>query len=186
MRRLRSPAYILTLAGFVIVGFGAISQDARATDPSFDVSVCKLEGAPGCDVLDGGIIVGNQSTTYYYKMDMTISCAPITCTTAQCGKSGSRTNVVLAPRFCTPGQTPPCFEQIYCLFNNCPSAQSCGTCQTCDNDPGDCSTEDERCTGVSGGVTGIAWSTDGVNWTNFASQPTAGPTGYCAGGNSCD
>lgn len=159
---------------------------ARATDPSFDVGVCKIEGAPGCDFLDGAIFVGNQSTTYYYRVTLSITCGPIRCTPEQCGTGGTRDNIVISPRFCTPGQQPPCFEQIACLLRNCPLHQNCDTCQTCDNDPGDCSTEDELCTNVGGGVTGVAWSTDNVNWTNFENPPFVAPTGYCAGGNSCE
>jgi hypothetical protein len=159
----------------------------NATDPPFDVGVCKIEGAPGCDTLDGAIIVGNQSTTYYYKVNLAINCGPIRCTATQCGRGGTMSDAVLSPRFCTPGQNPPCFQQIACLLRNCPWSQPvCDSCQTCDNDPADCNTDDELCTDVSGGVTAIAWSTDNVNWTNFEDPPTIGPTEYCAGGNSCE
>ena len=166
--------------------FGFVASPALATDPSFDVGVCRIEGAPGCDFLDGAVVVGNQSTTYYYKVNLSISCAPIRCTSTQCGDGGTLTNAILAPKFCTPGQNPPCFLQLACTLRNCPSASGCTGCSTCDNDQEDCNTEDELCTGVSGGVTAVAWSTDNVNWTNFDNPPTVGPSGYCAGGNSCE
>ncbi len=182
MNRSLSLLKTVVLASALVLGI-ASPVTTFASDPDFDVSVCEITGAPGCSLVDGAIMVSNQSTVYWYKLDLSISCSVSHC--YGCNTSNSK-SVTFRPKLCQPNSNPGCNDTVTCLFPNC--ATNPGPCigctpATCDNTFEDCDTATMFCTNITGKATATAWSTDGVSWTNFegtleeysGSECTVGP-----------
>jgi hypothetical protein len=130
------------------------------------VQVCVVQGAPGCTIVDGQITVLNQSSRWWYRIDVSATCHGITCDPGVCTQTRHNLGAEISPRPCRTSGTP-CSVTTSCFLRNCPGDRECGNCPTCDNT--DC--DNPVCLIVTGTVTGRAWSLDGVNWTPFSEPP---------------
>ena len=162
-----------------------VGPGSMAADPNKDLAVQQWEGAPACNFVDGGVIIDNNSSSYYYRISVTIAVhVPDGPGTLEC--SGDPDNCA---EDCSEEKTACTCSVSGALYTIAPNVQNQTMGCALPNCQGDCCTDCDNtnegcepashCTSVlrNGSYYYVQWSTDGINWTDFIDQSTISMVG---------
>lgn len=166
MRRLRGFAF----PGFVVLVSAILLAPALlASDPTLELEAWTYSGAPGCELVEGALIINNESSTVWYRISVTAvfhaagrkcedgdACGDLDGTKCECGHVGSLMDIAPEGEDISTCQLPRC--RVRC-DNHCDNVD-CNNTTHCVTPKG------------APSYTYLQWSENGIDWTDFEGDYT--------------